>query len=129
MSASLIDNCVNMMAFAVLMMILSQSSAFLISPIRHISIRHRVLQKVEGFLSSKDNNKVITSSSIYVYTSRSETTTDHEQNSQTALLWLSTNRLRIKDNLALCKAAVEAHGGAISAESIDGKGVRFRFVL
>ena len=31
--------------------------------------------------------------------------------------------------LALCKAAVEAHGGSISAESIDGKGARFRFVL
>ena len=31
--------------------------------------------------------------------------------------------------LALCKAAVEAHGGSISAESIDGKGAKFRFVL
>jgi len=31
--------------------------------------------------------------------------------------------------LALCKAAVEAHGGTISAESKDEKGARFRFVL
>ncbi len=31
--------------------------------------------------------------------------------------------------LALCKAAVEAHGGSISAESKGGKGAQFRFVL
>jgi len=31
--------------------------------------------------------------------------------------------------LALCKAAVEAHGGTISVESKDEKGARFRFVL
>ena len=31
--------------------------------------------------------------------------------------------------LALCKAAVEAHGGRISAESKGGKGAQFRFVL
>jgi len=88
-----------------LMMILSQSSAFLISHIRYRSIRSRVLQKVEGFLS-KDTSSIITSRhcSSSIYTSRSETTADHEQK-QTALLWLSTNRLRIRDNLALCKAA------------------------
>jgi len=97
-----------MMAFvALLMMILTQSSALLISPIRHRSIRIQVLQKVEGFLSSKDNNKVITSrqviSSSSIYTSRDTTT--HEQKQTASLLWLSTNRLRIRDNLALCKAA------------------------
>lgn len=31
--------------------------------------------------------------------------------------------------LALCKSAVEAHGGSISAESKDGVGAQFRFVL
>ena len=31
--------------------------------------------------------------------------------------------------LALCRAAVEAHGGAISADSKGGKGAQFRFVL
>lgn len=95
-----------MMAFvALLMMILTQSSAFLISHIRYRSIRSRVLQKVEGFLS-KDTSSIITSRhcSSSIYTSRRDTTADHEQK-QTALLWLSTNRLRIRDNLALCKAA------------------------
>ena len=102
------DNDDMMMALIiVLIMVLSQSSAFLMSPIRHRSISSRVLQKVEGFLSSKDTNKIITSRhrSSSIYTSRRETTVDHEQNRQTALLWLSTNRLRIRDNLALCKAA------------------------
>lgn len=41
---------------------------------------------------------------FFIYTSRRDTKTDHEQK-QTALLWLSTNRLRIRDNLALYKAA------------------------
>ena len=31
--------------------------------------------------------------------------------------------------LALCKAAIEAHGGSITAESKNGKGVRFRFLV
>lgn len=31
--------------------------------------------------------------------------------------------------LALCKAAIEAHGGMMSAKSIGGKGAQFRFVL
>ena len=31
--------------------------------------------------------------------------------------------------LAICKAAVEAHGGSISAASKGGKGAQFRFVL
>jgi signal transduction histidine kinase len=31
--------------------------------------------------------------------------------------------------LALCKAALEAHGGSITAESKGGKGARFRFIL
>ena len=31
--------------------------------------------------------------------------------------------------LALCKAALEAHGGSITAESKGGRGARFRFVL
>jgi len=31
--------------------------------------------------------------------------------------------------LALCKAAIEAHGGTITAESKDGKGARFRFLV
>ena len=87
------------------MMMISQSSAFLISHIRHISIR-RVLQKVEGFIS-KDTNKIITSRhrSSSIYTSRRVTITYHHKQKQTALLWLSATRLRIRDNLALCKAA------------------------
>ena len=31
--------------------------------------------------------------------------------------------------LALCKAALEAHGGTITAESKNGKGARFRFLV
>ena len=31
--------------------------------------------------------------------------------------------------LALCKAALEAHGGTITAESKNGKGARFRFLI
>ena len=31
--------------------------------------------------------------------------------------------------LALCKAAIEAHGGTITAESKGGKGARFRFLI
>ena len=31
--------------------------------------------------------------------------------------------------LALCKAAIEAHGGNIKADSKGGKGAIFRFVL
>ena len=31
--------------------------------------------------------------------------------------------------LALCKSAVEAHGGSISVESKNGVGAQFRFVL
>ena len=31
--------------------------------------------------------------------------------------------------LALCKAALEAHGGTITAESKGGKGARFRFLI
>ena len=31
--------------------------------------------------------------------------------------------------LALCKAVVEAHGSSIGAESKDGKGAQFKFVL
>ena len=31
--------------------------------------------------------------------------------------------------LALCRSAIEAHGGTISAESKDGKGARFRFLI
>ena len=97
-----------MMAFiALLMMTLSPSSAFLISAIRYISIRHRVLQQQIGGFLYKDTNKRITSRyhSSSIYTSRRDTTIiDHEEK-QTALLWLSTNRLRVRDNLALCKAA------------------------
>jgi signal transduction histidine kinase len=31
--------------------------------------------------------------------------------------------------LALCKAAIEAHGGSVTAESKSGKGARFRFLV
>jgi len=42
---------------------------------------------------------------------------------------LTSKILRFRVGLALCKAAVEAHGGGISAASKGGTGAQFRFVL
>ena len=102
-----------MMPFIIifLMFILSQSSA-LLTPYNYYSIRRRLtIPKI--ICCQESFNRVVThtalrSSSTQPFTSDNDDSKEKDNvhnTKRTALVWLSTNRLRLRDNLALTRAA------------------------
>ena len=93
-----------------LMMLYSQSSA-LLTPYNYYSIRRRLtIPKIiccqESF--NRVTQTALRPSSTQPFTSDNDDSKEKDNihnTKRTALVWLSTNRLRLRDNLALTRAA------------------------
>ena len=101
-----------MMAFILLM--LSQSTALLTSPIRHST--HQFSLKSGWGVSNnryfRGYDRILTRRALTSNNADDDgKETQQDRRRQTALLWLSTNRLRVRDSIALTRAAELGHDG------------------